>query len=57
MIRKRIKLVMIPHSGMFALCSILHRQLHWHDVKRHLSVFHFSVLAFVQTNLTLPSYH
>jgi hypothetical protein len=25
-----------------------HRQLHWHDVKRH-----FSVLAFVQTNLTL----
>ncbi|MCI0697230.1 hypothetical protein L0337_35160 [candidate division KSB1 bacterium] len=35
--------------------SSRHRQLFWHDVKRHLSVLHFSVLAFVQVNLTLPS--
>jgi hypothetical protein len=25
------------------------------QVKRHLSVFHFPVLAFVQANLTMPS--
>jgi hypothetical protein len=57
MIRKRIKFIMIPHNGMFAVCSILslaggtawrgerqgrHRQLRWHNAK-----WHFSVMVFV----------
>jgi hypothetical protein len=27
----------------------------WHDAKLYFSVIHFSVMAFVQANLTLPS--
>jgi hypothetical protein len=30
-------------------------QLPWHDAKLYFSVIHFSVMAFVQANLTLPS--
>jgi hypothetical protein len=40
---------------IFAVRSIPHRRHPWHDAKRHISVFHFSVLAFIQANLTLPS--
>jgi len=30
-----------------------HRQLLWHDIKRHLSVFHFSVLVFCSSQLNI----
>jgi len=50
---REIKFIMIPHSGMFAVCAIpslacgtawrggrqgRHRQLPWHDAKRHFFV-------------------
>ncbi|MCI0693708.1 hypothetical protein L0337_17085 [candidate division KSB1 bacterium] len=54
MIRKRIKVVMIPHGGMFAISSLLHGEHCLDDTKLYFSAFHFSVLAFVQANLTLP---
>ena len=55
MIRKLIKFVMIPHSGMFVVCSLLHGKHCFDSTKLHFSVLHFSVLAFVQANLALPS--
>jgi len=35
--------------------SVLHVEHFFDDTKPHVSVFHFSVLAFVQANLTLSS--
>jgi len=55
MICKRIIFVMIPHSGMFVVRSLFHGKHCFDNVKLHFSVFHFSVLAFVQANLALPS--
>jgi hypothetical protein len=40
---------------MLAVARSRSPQLPWHDAKRHFSVFHFSVRAFVQANLTVPS--
>jgi len=48
MIRNLIKSLMIMHNGIVApLCRVpsRYRQVPRHDVKRHLAVFHFSVLA------------
>ncbi len=36
---------------MFVPVQFRYRQLLWYDVKRYLSVFHFSVLAFVKAHL------
>jgi len=41
---------------MFAVCSIPSPLTPWHDAKLHFSVFHFSVLAFVQTNFLSAFY-
>ncbi len=41
---------------MFVVCSLLHGDHCFDDTKLNFSVFHFSVSAFVQANLTWSSY-
>jgi len=43
------KLLKLHYSGMFVVCLLLHSKHCFDDTK-----LHFSVLAFVQANLTLP---
>jgi len=38
---------------MFTACSLLYGEHRFDDTKLHFSVFHFSVFAFVQANITL----
>jgi hypothetical protein len=50
MIHRRIKFVMIPHSGMFVICSLLHGEHCFDDAELHFSVLHFSVcISFAET--------
>jgi len=54
MIRKRIKFVMIPRSGMFFAC---HCQLYWYNSKLYFSVLHFSVIGFFSSRLFTERFH
>jgi len=55
MIRKRIKFVMIPLSGMFTTYPLSHSEPCLNDTQLHFSVSHISVIALVSANLTLSS--